>query len=61
MMSASRLLIVDDDPTFRMSTAALMREDGHQVVEAEHGQAAIERLKESKYDLHPHLLNLVSD
>ncbi len=51
MMSASRLLIVDDDPTFRMSTAALMREDGHHVVEAEHGQAAIERLKESEYDL----------
>ena len=50
-MTAPRLLIVDDDPTFRMSTAALMREDGHDVDEAAHGQAAIERLKESDYDL----------
>ncbi len=50
-MSAPRLLIVDDDPTFRMSTAALMREDGHHVEEAADGQAAIERLKESDYDL----------
>ncbi len=50
-MSAPRLLIVDDDPTFRMSTAALMREDGHHVEEAANGQAAIERLKESDFDL----------
>ena len=50
-MTAPRLLIGDDDPTFRMSTAALMREDGHDVDEAAHGQAAIERLKESDYDL----------
>ncbi len=50
-MTAPHLLIVDDDPTFRMSTAALMREDGHDVDEAAHGQAAIERLKESEYDL----------
>ena len=50
-MTAPRLLIVDDDPTFRMSTAALMREDGHDVDEAAHGQAAIEWLKKSKFDL----------
>ena len=50
-MSAPRLLIVDDDPTFRMSTAALMREDGHEVDEAANGQAAIDKLKESAFDL----------
>ncbi len=50
-MTAPRLLIVDDDPTFRISTAALMREDGHDVDEAAHGQAAIEWLKKSKFDL----------
>ena len=50
-MTAPHFLIVDDDPTFRMSTAALMREDGHHVDEAANGQAAIERLKESSFDL----------
>jgi two-component system response regulator HydG len=50
-MTAHRLLIVDDDPTFRMSTAALMREDGYEVDEAPDGQAAIEMLKESAFDL----------
>ena len=50
-MTAPRLLIVDDDPTFRMSTAALMREDGHDVDEAADGRAAIEWLKKSKFDL----------
>ena len=50
-MTAPHLLIVDDDPTFRMSTAALLREDGHDVDEAADGQAAIERLKSSDFDL----------
>ena len=50
-MTAARLLVVDDDPTFRMSTAALLREDGHEVDEAGDGQAAVERMKESPFDL----------
>ena len=50
-MTATRLLVVDDDPTFRMSTAALLREDGHDVDEAGDGQAAVEQLKESDFDL----------
>ena len=44
-MSGSRLLIVDDDRTFRLSTAALLRQDGHEVTEAANGQEAVEILK----------------
>ena len=39
-----RLLVVDDDRTFRLSTAALLRQDGHEVIEAEDGTSAVERL-----------------
>ncbi|MDH3270613.1 MAG: sigma-54 dependent transcriptional regulator [Gemmatimonadota bacterium] len=50
-MSGSRLLIVDDDRTFRLSTAALLRQDGHEVAEAPDGQAAIETLAQERFDL----------
>lgn len=50
-MSASRLMIVDDDRTFRRSTAALLRQDGHEVDEAGDGQEAVLRLREQSYDL----------
>ena len=47
----ARLLVVDDDRTFRLSTAALLRQDGHEVVEAEDGARAVERLKAENFDL----------
>lgn len=47
----ARLLIVDDDRTFRLSTAALLRQDGHEVAEAPDGQVAIERLEHERFDL----------
>ena len=50
-MTAARLLVVDDDRTFRLSTAALLRQDGHEVVEAEDGAAAVETLKTNRFDL----------
>lgn len=50
-MSQSRLLLVDDDRTFRLSTAALLRQDGHAVVEAPDGSAAVETLKTDAFDL----------
>ena len=50
-MNPARLLIVDDDRTFRLSTAALLRQDGHEVAEAPDGQAAIERLERERFDL----------
>ena len=50
-MSAAHLLIVDDDRTFRLSTATLLRQDGHEVTEAGDGQAAVALLKEHAFDL----------
>jgi len=50
-MSARRLLLVDDDRTFRLSTAALLRQDGHEVVEAADGTAAVEKLRKERFDL----------
>ncbi len=50
-MSVARLLLVDDDRTFRRSTAALLRQDGHDVVEAADGQEAVELLKAGRFDL----------
>ena len=50
-MSAARLLLVDDDRTFRLSTAALLRQDGHEVVEAADGTAAVETLRKQRFDL----------
>lgn len=50
-MSAARLLIVDDDRTFRLSTAALLRQDGHDVQEASGGQEAVSMLESTPFDL----------
>ena len=47
----SRLLIVDDDRTFRLSTAALLRQDGYEVAEAADGSEAMEKLKAGRFDL----------
>lgn len=50
-MIPARLLIVDDDRTFRLSTAALLRQDGHDVSEAADGQQAVEALDGDRFDL----------
>jgi DNA-binding NtrC family response regulator len=47
----ARLLVVDDDHAFRLSTAALLRTDGHVVDVAASGQEAIEMLRSAPYDL----------
>ncbi len=46
-----RILVVDDDSTFRMTTAALLQADGHSVETAANGQDAVERLRERAFDL----------
>lgn len=46
-----RILLVDDDRAFRVSTSTLLREEGYPVVEAADGQAAVEALKEGGFDL----------
>lgn len=48
---ASRLLVVDDDQTFRRSTAELLRDDGYQVDVAGDGAEAGRRLEDEAYDL----------
>src|SRR4029079_17353240 len=50
-MSGARILVVDDDPTFRMTTAALLEADGHTVDTAPDGQQAVEQLKNRSFDL----------
>jgi DNA-binding NtrC family response regulator len=50
-MTQARILVVDDDPTFRMTTGALLEADGHAVATAGDGQQAVEQLKQHRYDL----------
>jgi DNA-binding NtrC family response regulator len=47
----ARLLVVDDDATFRLTTAALLATDGFIVDTAADGREAVDRLRETRYDL----------
>jgi two-component system response regulator HydG len=47
----ARLLVVDDDHAFRVTTAALLRADGHEVDVAPDANAAAQALKTRSYDL----------
>lgn len=47
----ARLLIVDDDRAFRMSTAALLRSEGYAVELAGDAQEAVAQLRAARYDL----------
>lgn len=51
MSQPARILIVDDDATFRLTTGALLQADGHEVDSAADGQQAVERLRERRFDL----------
>jgi len=46
-----RILIVDDEPAMRDSLAAWLREDGHEVSEAENGARAVERVEETEFTI----------
>jgi DNA-binding NtrC family response regulator len=46
-----RILLVDDDQAFRVSTSTLLRDEGYGVVEAANGQEAVQALKEGGFDL----------
>jgi DNA-binding NtrC family response regulator len=46
-----RILLVDDDQAFRVSTATLLKDEGYRVVEAADGPAAVEALKGDHFDL----------
>ncbi len=46
-----RILLVDDDRAFRVSTSTLLRDEGYPVVEAADGHEAVEALKKGGFDL----------
>src|SRR5918993_1629843 len=47
----TRLLVVDDDHAFRLSTAALLRADGYDVDVAADASAAVQAMRSHPYDL----------
>jgi len=47
----ARLLVVDDDRTFRLSTAELLRQEGHEVEVAADVEEAVSKLQGSSFDL----------
>jgi DNA-binding NtrC family response regulator len=51
MTPSSHILIVDDDRAFRLSTAALLREDGYAVATAADGTEAVQLLQQQHFDL----------
>ena len=46
-----RILVVDDDRTFRLSTAELLRQDGHDIDVAGDASEAVEWLRTGAFDL----------
>jgi len=46
-----RVLLVDDDAINRLAVRTLLTQLKHEVVEAEHGEVAIERLHQGRFDL----------
>ncbi|MBC7791178.1 MAG: sigma-54-dependent Fis family transcriptional regulator [Anaerolineae bacterium] len=46
-----RILVVDDDRAFRLSTAALLRQDGYEAIPVASGQEAVEALSKGSFDL----------
>ena len=51
MTADGRILLADDDETFRNSTADLLRREGFQVDVVPDGTDALERIRDSGYDL----------
>ena len=47
----ARILIVDDEPDLRGMVRLVLELDGHNVVEAHHGAAALERLRQEQVEL----------
>ena len=47
----SMVLVVDDDPSTRFVVRLILETEGHEVVEAEHGEAALERIRPNPPDI----------
>jgi DNA-binding NtrC family response regulator len=50
-IDTARILIVDDDRAFRVSTAALLTDEGYEVDAAPGGDVGLAKLREDRYDL----------
>jgi two-component system, OmpR family, KDP operon response regulator KdpE len=50
-MSSGRILVVDDDPQIRRVLKVTLSGQGFEVDDARNGEAALERLRESRFDL----------
>lgn len=46
-----RVLVVDDEAIIRHLLTDVLKDDGHQVVAVENGKKAVEKVKESSFDL----------
>lgn len=46
-----RLLVVDDEDNVRITTAAILEQDGYKVETASDGQEALNKIREGKFDL----------
>jgi len=53
-----KVLIVDDEPDLRESLAAILESEGYGVIEAEHGEQALQRLRTTPTDVCLILLDL---
>jgi two-component system response regulator HydG len=51
LADAGKVLVVDDQRNMRATTAIVLREAGHAVVEAEDGTAALQRLQAENFDV----------
>ena len=51
MTTPAKILVVDDDRAFRLSTAALLRHDGYFVDTVGDGQSAVDALRRQRFDL----------
>ncbi len=50
-MSAGRILVVDDDPQIRRVLKVTLSGQGYEVDDAKNGEAALEKVRESRFDL----------
>ncbi len=50
-MSAGRILVVDDDPQIRRVLKVTLTGQGYEVDDAKNGEGALEKLRESRFDL----------
>ena len=50
-MSAGRILVVDDDPQIRRVMRVTLTGQGYEVDDAKDGDAALEKLRQQRFDL----------